>query len=573
MQVLRDFLCVTCVTSFCSMVEVKQVSPTSYGAPDVDLEFVGTLGREKHQETFSSPPASSDSHGSESDVSRLGSHTSSGKLLDPTEDQEWQTAAANFMSTLQPTRDEVLRGVAAFHVLKDFGKIFRRRHDDYGKLYGLGRQMEWIDEFWSHSWKGSPLAKIWLFLMLKNGIAALVIGSCIALILAILSFMRYLPGYNKVPSYVEPEFAGEYHFAPWANLGGNLSALVTLLLWRSRGQIFIDLVCIHQQDPQLKAEGLLNLGAFLNRSKQLIVACDNIYWTRAWCVFEVAAFLKSHGNSAKIVIRPTALAGVTFYFVLSTSSLIMFEVLMPAGGIFLFVRLLYLLHFALLAYVMREYWHMFFETEEQIRNFRWEAATCNCCERNHVSHDGKDLPCDKDVLGECISNWFGSIENFNQTVQTQVLSMYQRQLGRSPLGYGWLVAISTCFLWGSLDHAASYGPDGLRLSLLPLILFLPMCLWVNPASWYVYSAVCRWYAKQLRIRTRPVRILFSVLVLWVLTWNGLLPQIYNWSLLQLYPDTDPILRRIIFAISTLPFCVIAICFLGRSCQEGAVNAE
>ena len=140
------------------MVEVKQVSPTSYGAPDVDLEFVGTLGREKHQETFSSPPASSDSHGSESDVSRLGSHTSSGKLLDPTEDQEWQTAAANFMSTLQPTRDEVLRGVAAFHVLKDFGKIFRRRHDDYGKLYGLGRQMEWIDEFWSqvgkvHHWR------------------------------------------------------------------------------------------------------------------------------------------------------------------------------------------------------------------------------------------------------------------------------------------------------------------------------------------------------------------------------------------------------------------------------------
>lgn len=312
-QVLRDFLCVTCVTSFCSMVEVRQVSPTSYGAPDVDLEFVGTLGREEHQETSSSPPASSDSHGSESDVSRLGSHTSSGKLLDPTADQEWQTAVANVMSTLQPTRDEVLRGVAAFHVLKDFGKIFRRRHHDYGKLYGLGRQMEWIHEFWSHSWKGSPLAKIWLLLMLKNGIAALVIGSCIALILAILSLMGYLPGYNKVPLYVEPEFAGEYHFAPWANLGGNLSALVTLLLWRSRDQIFIDLVCIHQQDPQLKAEGLLNLGAFLKRSKQLIVACDNIYWTRAWCVFEVAAFLKSHGNSAKIVIRPTALVGVIFF--------------------------------------------------------------------------------------------------------------------------------------------------------------------------------------------------------------------------------------------------------------------
>ena len=114
----------------------------------------------------------------------------------------------DFLSRLEVTRPGVLRGVPAFQVLRSFGRVFRGQWEPEA-LYELGRETKSIDEFWSHSWHGPQIWKIWMFLMIKNGLAACLVGSFVACIMAFLSFMHYLPGSQKVSVRASPDFDGE----------------------------------------------------------------------------------------------------------------------------------------------------------------------------------------------------------------------------------------------------------------------------------------------------------------------------------------------------------------------------
>lgn len=228
--------------------------------------FSPTLGK-----VVSSAEGSERSEGSEDMTEAQMQENEARMRMQENDEARIQENLVSFITRLEASRSSIIHGAPAFRVLRGFGRVLRRSRYSPEKLYKLGNEVSSIDEFWSHSWHGSTLWKIWLFLMLKNGVAACVTGTVAAIVLASLSHMRILPGYSKEPFYDETGFTGEYHFAPWANLGGNLVALLTLLFWPSRDRVFVDRVCIHQGDQGLKAEALLNLGVFLRKSKKLIV--------------------------------------------------------------------------------------------------------------------------------------------------------------------------------------------------------------------------------------------------------------------------------------------------------------
>lgn len=53
---------------------------------------------------------------------------------------------------------------------------------------------------------------------------------------------------------------------------------------------FLDKLCIHQTEPIQKQKGINAIGAFLIRSDRVTILWDATYFTRLWCVFEVAIF-------------------------------------------------------------------------------------------------------------------------------------------------------------------------------------------------------------------------------------------------------------------------------------------
>ena len=63
-------------------------------------------------------------------------------------------------------------------------------------------------------------------------------------------------------------------------VGGTFVTIVTLICWQCRTPVFVDVMCIHQSDPGLKAEALLSMGALLQSSESLHVWWDETFVER-----------------------------------------------------------------------------------------------------------------------------------------------------------------------------------------------------------------------------------------------------------------------------------------------------
>lgn len=129
---------------------------------------------------------------------------------------------------------EVLKSIRLFADVAKFCVLYST------VLYHMSRMAESMDEFWSHSWHASAWKKILTLLFLKNALPAAILGSFASLIGCSLSFFEILPSFGSVPL--------------WSNFCGVVVYLATLLLWRSRETVFLDIGCIHQSDERLKSE-------------------------------------------------------------------------------------------------------------------------------------------------------------------------------------------------------------------------------------------------------------------------------------------------------------------------------
>ncbi|CAE7739865.1 unnamed protein product [Symbiodinium pilosum] len=68
--------------------------------------------------------------------------------------------------------------------------------------------------------------------------------------------------------------------------------------------VFLDILCIAQHDEKLKKKGIMGLGAFLVNSKSLVVLWTPRYFSRLWCTFEIATFMKDPEQRGHIQFMP-----------------------------------------------------------------------------------------------------------------------------------------------------------------------------------------------------------------------------------------------------------------------------
>ncbi|OLQ03910.1 hypothetical protein AK812_SmicGene13083 [Symbiodinium microadriaticum] len=367
--------------------------------------------------------------------------------------------------------------------------------------YNLSHQVAAIDEFWSHSWQASSFWKICLLLALKNGRAACVLGTIFACLGAFATHSGLLPTViSKLfpPPYRTPGFHFEHDFAPWALVSGIVAALLTLLLWQPRGLVFVDRACIHQGDARLKAEGIINLGAMLKRSNRLLVVMDRTYLQRLWCAFEISAFLNTHQKDrlASLVILPLGLAKSSLFYVLGSAVLLIsdtcapVEVGVPLRGIGLCT---WCIGFSS---IFKIYWNELAAVEEMFNNFSWVNLKCCCCELDHKV-DGTAIPCDRELIAECVCQWFGSTEAFEECVRTRVRDVFMAQLVHGvPFGYPWALALCIGSLWSQMDQATARASRGDHVSMArALATGVMWWTWILPATYLVYARVSQWVRK------------------------------------------------------------------------------
>jgi hypothetical protein len=228
-----------------------------------------------------------------------------------------------------------------------------------------------------------------------------------------------------------------------------------------RPSCFLDKCCIHQTDEGKKALGIKQLGAFLRYSGRMVVLWQPQYFTRLWCVYELAAFMHINGlDCRRVSFLPLKLSVFAIALSLFHSiATVCFVALLPwtlfhlehvewvaetgpeaAQYPYLWLACVVLNFVGLYALTSPLFWvfcrwHMRDRREllQQVRSFTFESAEC--------LEEG-----DREFVREQIEHWFGSVAQFEHYVRTALAERVEEMLQeQGPVPYG-VVTV------GSLSH-------------------------------------------------------------------------------------------------------------------------
>ena len=202
---------------------------------------------------------------------------------------------------LPPPR--IRRGVSVSAALSELGSVFRTRPDALPEnrkaaLFLKSESAQQIDEFISHSWGSSGLQK-YLTLLLHESAGWAILSSLLAA-LSTVCFQHLvceLPGNSLTYEGFEPLFRVPQVLGGWEFMAATLAGAVALFAVPAllrRKLYFVDCLCIHQTDLELKLQGIRHLGGFVAMSRSLTVLWDEQYFSRLWCVYELAVFKSTH---------------------------------------------------------------------------------------------------------------------------------------------------------------------------------------------------------------------------------------------------------------------------------------
>ena len=229
--------------------------------------------------------------------------------------------------------DDMLRGISLSTLLAGGARLFARhgaavREDPQG-TYALSEQCVSLDYFCSHSWTTSRWQKYLALLVHFNMGRALIatVIMCYACLFIQLWCPDATPSWMWMKYPIQPDNAmgtGPM-MAEFLLLPTFIFVLCTAHLVGKSRSLFLDIACIRQDSDAAKANGIATLGAVLDRSERMLVMCDAHYFTRLWCVFEVAAYTKRAG-AARIDLLPLheplrilgMMADVAFYMTFSS---------------------------------------------------------------------------------------------------------------------------------------------------------------------------------------------------------------------------------------------------------------
>ena len=203
---------------------------------------------------------------------------------------------------------EHLRGITLSSLLGGFGRLFadggKAARDDPHGTYATSHTVDSLGYFVSHSWRSPRLVKYLAMLLFFNRSDAATAMLCAVAFAAIPTILYYenLPewayfvGPNTYTDYGSVQIATVCtSFGYLAFFGGLYGAHRVRQAATKPVECFLDVACIPQDSDDARAQGIANLGALLDRSERMLVLLDKEYFTRLWCVFELAAFAKRAG--------------------------------------------------------------------------------------------------------------------------------------------------------------------------------------------------------------------------------------------------------------------------------------
>ena len=407
---------------------------------------------------------------------------------------------ANLVAKMSILNPEVLRVTPAYKAFQRCAEAFQQNERE---LHHKSQKTDEITRFWSHSWHGSTWQKVLTLLVLYNGLTSILLGTVAAFAMMWLFAFGFLPGFRRFTADVD------WPWSVWSLMTGLVVSIASFVLWKPQEEVFFDRICI-SEDGRLKAEAIFSLAGMLKKSKHMLVLWDPSWSDRLWCLFELAAFLKCKKAEEQVLkIRPTFVGpcSVAVFLTSSAAMTALTTLPMPEGrGFTEMVPVIGLLVFgavtgwwALMAF--RGYFHSLTVLDRKLKSINFQEVRSACCELDHVNVAGHPMICDREVVKQCVTIWFGSTAAFEELVRSDFSEIVATELLQNVFNRGWVLQVFAPLLWGFMDLAASlvresYWDWGFEIMVIGLVLWLlvaPMIaeLGIFLARRYCSEAKCR----------------------------------------------------------------------------------
>ena len=193
-----------------------------------------------------------------------------------------------------------------------------------------------------------------------------------------------------------------------------------------------------------------------------------------WCVFEIAAFLHSRakGSKAALQIIPPllgpSLLGGEILFCLACIVYAYSETALASSEDSKFSAAIHLAFFGVLgipcsffvSHSLRGYARSVETLKEQLSEFKAAGTRSACCEQGH---EGEAVVlCDREILFQCIAHWYGSVDQFESQVQSEVRTALTDQLADNAISYQRILLLFTPYVWLRFEYAATHANDPIR---------------------------------------------------------------------------------------------------------------
>lgn len=404
---------------------------------------------------------------------------------------------------------DALRSVRLSKTLARVGYAWRVRptaHTAKVNMYALSELASSVDYFLSHSWASSGWSKYLSLLLRFHWLAGTIAALMSVVVVFPLEVFGVLPEVTVYDEYHAQlvDYHASFPLGCWCLLVSPFLAVLGLVLsptisqtfrvlHRIDSHVFLDQVCIDQEDPLKKQEGIRSLGWVLRHSRALIVLWTPQYFSRLWCVFEIAAFRKM-ANDGTIIFQPVFMdvSLYLYYVVVWVGSLLSAVFTWSLGhtrapiAIFLGSFVISSLSIGSARKSMRSKKML----DTQIADFDCRSAKC------HLSSD-KEF-----ILGN-ICEWYGSADNFNRTVRTDLCADIQATVRADRLTYGFCVAANWPICCQSLDFNAALIRAG-----APTVLIMHHTLYMIGISLLFQPILCYTFFKvaEQTSRKRETRV-------------------------------------------------------------------
>lgn len=418
----------------------------------------------------------------------------------------WRSSGRRLMLDVPPG---LLRGVRLEAALGKFGVHWLGSTTGgvgaagAGAEYELSEEVTELDDFVSHDW-GTPG---WLkFLALCSEFNTGPAFVAAALVCAVAAALES----NQIGCLPLPLMSdSRWYSAPtgcWAMVFGSVAYVVVFMFYQRLRQlacrrpriIFVDKLCIDQTDERRKTEGILAIAGFLQHSDRLLVLWSPRYFTRIWCVYEVASWLyleKDVGQGVRFV--PVALSSCLLCYTVGSLPLHLATMwamqLQETACQLAAIAVAMFLSMAAPVYFARRLVRDLQLLPLQLQNFSSRDAQCFCCQCGHQHpYTGKKLSCDRRLILKALQEWFhddevgpGETDEFLDVFDSLVRGTFAESVlssvGGTRMRYGQALAASAFGMCFWVDRLPPMAGADLLSSFRVSLLYVYLVLGVYPA--------------------------------------------------------------------------------------------